>query len=163
MSSSSGEPIPNGIRAFETLKNYLAKNAWNVEPFNDRYVLKSTCLGAGGISSCFFEVWADLEQFIFYIIVPMTVPKEKLPKAAEYISRVNSGMRIGNFEIDFDNGDVRFKSSINFRNQTLTDELIHGVIEPALDAFNNYFPGLINVIMDLDTPAQALYSIDYRE
>ena len=40
------------------------------------------------------------EIFIFYAEAPIAVPEDKRVTVAEYMTRVNFGMRIGNMEMD---------------------------------------------------------------
>ena len=97
----------------------------------------------------------------FSDIVPeINLTKDLLQPSAEYICRVNSGMRIGNFELDFRDGAVSFKSSINFKGVTFSERLIDNVIQPALTAYDESYPGLVRVLAGLDTPKNAIAKIE---
>ena len=41
-------------------------------------------------------------------------PEEMRVPMAEFLTRANYGLRIGNFEMDFEDGEVRYKSSVDF-------------------------------------------------
>ncbi len=152
-----------GLEAYETLRSYLEENNWGAEEITGKHAFKARRSSEMFSSTYYFEIKMDLEQFLFYIVPDFIVPTEELPPAAEYVARVNSGMRIGNFDVDFRNGEIRFKSSINFKGERLTRALIEGAIEPAMDAYETYMPGLVNVIAGIETPVRALNKIDYGE
>jgi hypothetical protein len=151
----------NGLEAYETLKRYLEDNNWGAEEGPKPHSFKARRASELFASTYYFEIRVDLEQFLFYIVPDFIVPTNDMALVAEYVARVNSGMRIGNFEVDFRTGEIRFKSSINFKGQKLTPALIEGVIEPAMDAYETYMPGLANVIAGIETPVRAVTKIDY--
>ena len=62
----------------------------------------------------------DLEEFLFYAVAPIKTPDEVRPAVSEYVTRANYGLRIGNFELDYGDGEVRYKSSLNFEGQDLS-------------------------------------------
>ena len=72
-------------------------------------------------------------------------------------------MRIGNFELDYSQAAVCFRSGVNFVGTALTAALIRGAVEPALAAYDEFFPGLARVIAGLDTPEKAIQVIEYGE
>jgi hypothetical protein len=47
---------------------------------------------------------------VFHSICPFNVPAERRAAVAEFLSRVNHGLSLGNFEIDLDDGEVRLKT-----------------------------------------------------
>lgn len=47
-----------------------------------------------------------------------------------------------NFELDFRDAQVSLKSSLNYKDVELSEQLIDNVIQPALVAFNEFFPAL---------------------
>jgi hypothetical protein len=151
----------NGLTAFETLQSFLAQKEWKTGIVDNHYAYKCEFQTKNIELVCFFQIRPDLEQFLFYAVPDFITPFDKLGLVAEYIARVNSGMRIGNFEVDFRDGQIRFKSSINFKGEILTLGLIENTISPALAAMETYLPGLLSVIEGRQTPVRAINSIDY--
>ena len=82
--------------------------------------------------SCYAHIYPDMEGFIFRAINPFCVELDKRPLVAEFIHRVNFAQPIGNWAIDLDTGDTRFKNGVYFRGGELTDNLIRNVIESSL-------------------------------
>ena len=153
----------NGARAFATLKQYLDHAGWQVEEIEPGSSFRSRKERERAAVIYYFQIKTELEQFLFYIVPEINVFKELLHPAAEYICRANFGMRIGNFELDFRDGQVAFRSSINFKGVPLSEKLIDNMIQPALTAYEEFYPGLIRVLAALDTPAQAIAKIEYAE
>ena len=119
-------------------------------------MLKSDFENKNGDIWCYEKIRVDLEQFIFYVVAPVKAPEEVRPLIAEYITRANYGLRIGNFEMDFDDGEIRCKSSIDFENSTLDTSLIKNIIYPAVHTMDFYLPGLMSVMYGNKSPEQAI-------
>lgn len=77
---------------------------------------------------CYAQVLVDLDVLLFYALAPFKVPEDARMAVAEFITRANYGMRIGNFELDLRDGEVRYKSSLDFEGATLTPALIQHTI-----------------------------------
>src|SRR5438552_11284376 len=53
----------------------------------------------------------ERQQFLFYSLCPVRVPQQSRAAISEFVTRANSGLIIGNFEMDFADGEVRFRTS----------------------------------------------------
>jgi hypothetical protein len=146
-----------GRRAFELLGPYLQKIGWKGERIKGRHAYSVDIRNELFPIRLFLEIDIDLTQFRFSIIPDVKISDDKLSAVAEYFCRVNWGMRIGNFDLDFRSGKISFRNGIEFRGTTLSMALIDGAIEPALHAFEEFRPGLMNVIAGLEEPADAVF------
>lgn len=93
--------------------------------------------------------------FLFYSVVAVEVPEERRPAVAEFITRVNFGLVTGNFEMDWNDGEVRFKTGIELSGVTPTTELVVALVQPNLAAVQRYQPGLRMVISGETDPDSA--------
>lgn len=154
---------PNGEKAFATLTQYLKDRGWKTERLSGDTAFKSEKEGDLCPLLYYFQIKVDLEQFLFYIVPHINLFEQMLQPTAEYTCRANHGLRIGNFELDFKTGRLSFKSSLNFKGVELSPVLIDNVIEPALTAFDEFFPGAANVIAGVDSPVDAIRKMEYGE
>jgi hypothetical protein len=113
-----------------------------------------------GQLTCYAQIRVDLEQLIIYAVAPVKVPEETRVAVAEYITRANYGLRIGNVEMDFSDGEVRYKSSLDFEGETLTPQLIKMAIYPAVQTMDHYVPGLMAVIYGGKSPEEAVAEVE---
>ncbi|WP_165394727.1 YbjN domain-containing protein [Methanofollis fontis] len=85
---------------------------------------------------------------MIYCIPGTRVPADKRGAIAEYLTRANYGLRIGNFEMDFDDGEIRYKTSIDV--EGTVDSLSHNVIKwmviHNLNTMDRYLPGVMRII-----------------
>jgi hypothetical protein len=97
----------------------------------------------------------DDRTFLFYSICAVNVPEERRPAVAEFMTRVNFGLVSGNFEMDWADGEVRFKTGIELTGISPTTELVAALIQPNLTAVHRYLPGLLMVIANEADPDTA--------
>ena len=160
LTDDSEKENENGLRAYESLGNFLINDEWHPKPVDGRYAYRSFLTGDFGELRCEALIRVELEQFAFYIHLGTNVPPARRAAAAEFLTRANYGLPLGNFEMDYSDGEVRFKSSIDFEGEMLTDTLIHNVLYPANSAATTYFPGLLKVVFGDANPADAIAEIE---
>jgi hypothetical protein len=146
----------NGLHAFDLLSSYLDDDEWFPRRIEGKYAFSMSYSGKNGDLRCYAIVRVDLEEFLFYAVAPVKVPEEVRMAVAEYLTRANYGLRIGNFELDYSDGEVRYKSSIDFEGQSLTSDLIRNAIYPAVHTMDRYLPGLLRVSFGGATPHEAI-------
>ncbi len=153
-------PQSNGELAFKTLGQFLEDDGWHPQVITDRTIYRVFFGGANGDLRCYAKVDIDLELFLFYAIAPIKVPEPMRPIVAEYLIRANYGLRIGNFEMDFNDGEVRYKSSLDFEGEALTPNLIRNAIYAAVQTMDNDLQGLMHVTFGSKTAEQAIHDIE---
>lgn len=84
------------------------------------------------------------------------MPLEQRLLMAEFLTRVNYGLKIGNFEMDFKDGEIRYKTSIAVEGDRLTSPLVRELVCHNLSIMDNYFPGIMKVIYGGMSPEDAL-------
>ncbi len=151
---------PNSLQAFETLEKYLEDDGWHPNRMEGKHVFKANFWGKNGELRCYAQIRMDLEQFLFYAVLPMRIPEDKRHEIAEFITRANYGMRIGNFEMDFSDGEIRYKSALDFEDASLTEPLIKHAIYPAVQTLDLYLPGIMGVVYGEKTPLGAIEEIE---
>lgn len=156
------EATENGLKAFETVGKFLEEDEWYPYRIEDRYIYKMTFAGDHGDTNCYAQVRTDLEQFLFYVVAPVKAEEAKRQAMAEYLTRANYGLRIGNFEMDFNDGEIRYKSSLDFEDVELSYPLIKRAIYPAVQTMDRYLPGIFTVIASDTPPAEVIDEIEGR-
>ncbi len=65
---------------------------------------------------------------------------------AEFITRANYGLVIGNFELDFSDGELRYKTAIDVEDDNLSFALIKQMVYANVIIMDKYLPGIMAVI-----------------
>jgi hypothetical protein len=150
----------NGLRAYAAVGRFLEEDGWHPQAIEENFVHRAYFGGAHGEVACFAQVRVDLDQFLFYVVMPVRVPEHMRAAVAEYLTRANYGLRIGNFEMDYSDGEVRYKSSLDFEGSELTPALIRNAIYPAVQTMDRYMPGILAVIFGGKQPEDAIAEVE---
>jgi hypothetical protein len=102
--------------------------------------------GKNGKWTCYAKARTEKAQFVFYSICPVSVPESKRLAIAEFIARANYGTIIGNFELDFVSGEIRYKTSIDVEGSTLFFPQMKQLVYTNVMMMDEYLPGIMSVI-----------------
>src|SRR5690349_16405083 len=92
----------------------------------------------------------------------LRVPPDERSSACELLTRANYGLLFGNFDLDFSDGEVRYKVSVDVEGGTLGVPMVHTMISTALDMYELWCPALMKVIYGGVTPQNAVAEVDGR-
>lgn len=150
------ERSPISEQAFAALRDFLEVDGWHPLYVDDGDYFRMSFRGRNAEYRIVARVRGDFDQLVVYAFAPLPAPEPSRMAVAEYLTRANYGIRIGNFELDLADGEVRYKSSLDFEGVGLTPIMIRNVIYPAAQTLDRYFPGLIAVISGARTPKAAV-------
>lgn len=151
---------PNAIRAFDTLGAFLEEDEWYPARADGWYGYWVNYSGSNAEVRCFAQIRVETEILLIYAMSPVTIPEDKRTLIAEFIARANYGLNIGNFELNVDDGRLRFKASLDFEDADLTPSLIRNAIYPAVRTMNSYLPGVLKILYGNIPPAEAIAEIE---
>ncbi|WP_330486357.1 type III secretion system chaperone family protein [Tumidithrix elongata] len=141
---------------------FFEQDEWTIRQIGDQPILQMSFEGNHGKWQCFAHAKEEKEQFLFYSIFLSKVPAEKRQALAEFITRANYGLMMGNFEMDYDDGEIRFKTSIDVENITLTPKIVKQYVYTNVLMMDCYLPGILSVIADEVSPKEAIARIEKR-
>lgn len=144
----------------ETAIQFFTEDDWKFSRVEDKPLLSLIAHGRNSNLHCWAEAREEQEQFVFYSVCPIKVPEQKRLAVAEYLTRANYGLVIGNFEMDFSDGEVRYKTSIDVEGDELTPALVKNLVYVNLHTHDRYLPGLMGIIFANLSPQQAISQIE---
>ena len=154
------QPIPQNGQIYQEIVNFFKKEDWFFVPIEQQPVLQMAFQGESGKWTCYARAREEQQQFVFYSVCPVNAPENKRPALAEFIARANYGMMIGNFELDFIDGEIRYKTSIDVGNDTLTQERMKQVVYTNVMTMDTYQPAIMSVIYSDVSPEDAIKQIE---
>ncbi len=102
----------------------------------------------------------DVAQFIFYSVCPVKVMESKRVIVAEFLTRANYDLALGNFELDFTDGEIRYKTSADVTNDRLTVNLCKNLVYTNVLMMDKYLPGIMAVVYGDVLPVDAVAAVD---
>jgi hypothetical protein len=144
----------------EAIVNFFKADNWDFIQIEEKPILQIAFSGSSGNWTCYAKAREEEKQITFYSIYPGNVPEEKRQAIAEFIARANYGMIIGNFELNFDNGEIRYKTSIDIKGNVLTPETCKQLVYINVLIMDQYLPGIMSVISGKMSPEDAIAQIE---
>ena len=145
---------------YEQMKLFFENDDWSYEELEDRPGISLRYAGQNGSFDCFAYAREDQSQFVFYAVCSMKAPEDRRMSVSEFITRANFGMIIGNFEMDFKTGEVRYKTAVDVEGMDLNFNLAKNAVYPAVLMMDKYFNGLMRVIYGRGKPQDVILEIE---
>ncbi len=145
---------------YESVKDHLNQNEWKFEPLDDVKIIRTGF--SGDHANLKFSIIIDEDDDLIQCI---TTYQTKVPPlfrglVAELVCRANYGMKIGKFELDFSDGDLRFQTASAFLTGVLPDEVICRVLGTNLVIADKYYPAFMKVLFGGYTPEDAIDEVE---
>jgi len=158
---SEGRPAMNV--AYEKLIQHLDEHEIKYLTSADHRSICADFRGEVGLYRIVATV--DPEDGLFQVFghSPVRVPEGSRPAIAETVARANYGLKIGKFELDVDEGDLRFQVSQILIDDSLEDETIRRLIGTTMAMLNAYLPAVLSVIYGNELPKDAVKCIEGRQ
>ena len=141
-------PVADAVTA------YFASEDWPVVE-SDPGVLETAFEGTATVWPLRIHVFEEDVRAVFVSAFPAPIPEEQRAAVGEFCHRANFGLAIGNFELDHDGGEVRFRTSIDAEGTTPTAELVRNAVVANVLTMDRYVTGLLAVLNGTD-PANAV-------
>lgn len=144
---------------YDIIKNYFTATNWSFDELGNG-MLGADFSGDDTVWTCIANISEENRQFVFYSIFPAYISEQGRAEVMEFITRVNYGLSIGNFELDLQDGEVRFKTSIDVEGSELSFELWRHIVYLNVTTMNTYLRGIEAVAAGSITPLRMLEMID---
>lgn len=145
---------------FDILLTFFQEDSWNPTQIDDDPVLRMGFNGDNGQWICYAQAREEQDQCVFYSICPITTPEAHRTPMAEFLTRANYGLIIGNFELDLNDGEIRFKTSLDVEGTELNAALIKSLAYANVLTMDRYLPGIMAVASGHASPIAAIEQIE---
>ena len=117
----------------------------------------------GAISFIQYIVKVHKDDYTVVAICPVSVDTSNsamLAKMAEFVTRANYGLKNGNFEMDFRDGELRYKCFVDCDEQVPNENMIRNSVLTPAAMMERYACGIINVLYSGMTAECAVEECD---
>lgn len=135
---------------------FFAELNWPMAPIPGHPVYRLEFTSEKGEWSCLLHVREAMSQVLFYSIYPGHAAVERQPAMAELLTRANYGLANGNFEMDYQDGEIRYKTYLDTQSEPLLPGLLKGLVYANLATMRQYFPAIAAVLSGEATAEEAI-------
>lgn len=129
---------------YEDVKKYVEEKEWTFTEDEEYLILY---MNLKTVDTCRLLVQNDDDGIIIYTVFPIKVPEEKRVMISDFLTRANYNLRNGNFEMDFYDGEVRFKVPLLLGMESTVDsDHIRRFTNLGFSMLDRYGAGLLKLI-----------------
>ena len=145
---------------YDVMSEFFRDQEFTVRPVGDDPILVMNVRGEHSEWRCYAEAHEEYNRFRFFSVLQVFVPEEKRAVMAEFLTRANYGLPIGAFEMDYRDGEIRFRTSTDLTELRPTKIHIQNTVFPNLMMVDLYYQGIMSIVYSDTTPAQAIAEIE---
>ncbi|MHB0958865.1 MAG: YbjN domain-containing protein [Pirellulaceae bacterium] len=149
--------------AYERLVQHLDNRDVRYRAHDDAGVICVDFQGDVGTYRVVASVDKDGELFEVLGCAPVRVPEGARPSIAETIVRANYGLRIGKWEMDYEDGEIRYQVAHSLVEGLLEESIIARSFGAVMAALDRYLPAVLSVIYGNELPRDAIRSAEHSD
>jgi hypothetical protein len=160
MSESSVEPSAAEGSTYAVVLSFFRGQRWlfREEPEQARIVFEYA--SEAGVWSTFVVALDEAEQVVVYGVVPFAIDAARRGAVMELLTRANFGLTLGNFEIDLDDGETRFKTSLDVEGTSLLEPQLLSLVRANLAVMEHHLPAIVATSLRDARPLDALAALE---
>ena len=112
------------------------------------------------------KVYIDFAYEDCYIVVcflPNNAPEQCYSEILRFINYINFGAKFGSFELDEEDGEIRFRMTVDCEDITPSSKMIEKSIFIPATMLKNYGEYMIDIIMEYKTYEDVRKSLDEKD
>ena len=129
------------------IKQFFEDHKWKYEFVEENNVFTSNINMNSIIGVLRIYIFVKETDYRVYTVLNSNAEETAYTRVAEYLHRVNYGTQEGNFEFDYQDGEIRYKTYVNFDDVTLSPGVIEDSILIPLFMFEKYGKNLFRAML----------------
>jgi hypothetical protein len=142
--------------ALEQVVELFRAKDWKFEVDEESDVVRTGIEGDNGHWQVVAIASDEDDAVLMLSLFPQKCPAHRRAPCAELLTRINFGMMMGCFEMDYDSGKIHFKTTLPFARGDLNAALLDNVVMLNLACMDRFLPAIMSVIYAGISPIQAL-------
>ncbi len=138
------------------ITDYLESLEWNYNIDEEKEIVRLGVATQTCKLDCIIHHLPEQNFILFFSILPILVPQNKRTEIAEYITRANYGLNAGNLEMDYEDGEIRYRTYANTDDNSLNVEIAKHIIHTNIQTMDRYASGIMNIIYGNMSPKEAV-------
>ena len=141
---------------YQQFTAFFEKHEWNFHQFKDRPVLHTHFIGQHAQWLGVAVARPEDGCIAFLSIFPSRVPEARRAACAELLTRLNYRLRHGSFQMDMEDGEVQFATSLMLPTKEATPEQVEHLVMINVGTMDDRYDTLMKVIHGGVSPKVAV-------
>jgi len=135
--------------------DHPSPQSWENEQGGQEFTVTAYKNLGNGLFKVHIQGDEQAQQVMFYCTWDIHVPPRKRQEVAELVARLNYDLCVGNFEFDFRDGEVRFKTTLVYEGIPLNFANLRAHFYTSIRMMNRSAPWVESVIISEHTALEA--------
>ena len=115
------------------------------------------------LASALIVYQATEEGFLCYTTIAQQAVSSIRPMMGEYLHRANYGLPNGNFEFDYDSGEIHYKTYFDCPEGAVTQKQLEDSVTIGLSVFDRYGDGLYEILQNDNIAKKLIEELEAQE
>lgn len=144
----------------KAIKSFLKEQEWEFSKNEESNVFMFGIGGESGIIQLIIDIKDDNERVVVYSFCGSNCPKKKQKDMLKLLNYINYQIFLGNFEMDQEDGEIRFRTSTYFDNIKPTVGFVESLVFPNIYAMDKNLSSIMGLIHGGLSIGEAIKSVD---
>ncbi len=150
------QPAASGAPLFATVQSHFERQGWQHQRLPGKTALRFTYQGQQGKWVCIVSTREQARQVVIYSLYPPLVPEARRLAIAEFLTRANYHLTLGNFDLDFESGQVRLRTGLLLTPDTFRPALLQQLLLHHLQTADRHLGPYLAVLAGERSPQEAM-------
>lgn len=146
VSLSNSEKEEGSMSLFQKLFEILCQEDWKFDFDKKNEIIKLEIPGINTRFHVFLLVDEKQESLLCNTYIKQKVPHSKRLEVCDFMNRANYELANGNFEMDIDNGEIRYRTFLDLADTEPSKDQIQNIVWTGIHGFDSYYRGLIKLV-----------------
>ena len=119
-----------------------------IKYFEGENLIKFDVEGERGNWQTFFRVVEEEKLLVIYSLFGYKVTPDKIQEVALMLTDINFGLKIGNFEMNRSNGEIHFKTYVDFVGEDIREDWIERALFVNIHTMDHYLPQILKATIE---------------
>ena len=142
--------------AIAAVVEFFNSQSWEYKEDDARPVVYTGVNGENAQWRCLASAGENNEHLVFISIFPVQAAPKKRTACAELLTRINYDLVHGCFEMDFEDGEIRFRTSIGVLDIPIAPKQVEHLVFTNLAMMDRYIAPIMRVLYTSERPDDAL-------
>ncbi len=148
-------------RLLTAVIDYLDQLSWHYQVAEDKQRVRLGVVVAHQRLDVMIVISEERDFIMCLTVLPILIPIGKRLAMAELICRANYGLNYGNFEMDFSDGELRCRTTINTDTLEIVPlKQIHILLHSNIHLMGRYIPAIMAVSYAGVSAAEAIAKVE---
>ena len=139
----------------DAVEKFLNEQNWKFRKIPEKEVIICNLRGTEASFTLIIHPREEKSVLLIQTQAENNVPEGKRLMVVDFLNRLNYRMQVGNFEMDMEDGEFRFRTSIDIEGGTLTTAMIRNLIQVGMVMMDRAYPYIMGIIYGGITATEA--------